>query len=535
MLTKIHLHFELKLSHLKSEKEKRSQRAALKKDKIESKLEQLSIQSAPSQISKSEEKKKENEEPAQVQPSPKVKPTQNKKSKNKKKRQRGNKKKKIDANSQDRIAENSEKFHEINDSTVGIKSEAKIEVPQTNDILMLSDDHSQEQPFISKPISNISIDPHFQDEAYIYPTEAILIPPAITAVMSLVTRLEARAYIVGGYPRDILTNSAHISNDIDLIVELSHNEIITCFAAYHPQPGPFEGLFIIEIDGVKTDIISVPKGFSLRENAEKRDFPFNAIFLDQNGRCYAPLEKTRHFLINIANPQFELISDNPYELFKQNPICMLRVIDFATRMNQFIPFVLQNTIKQCGVYLRDLPFKAFKAHFIKLFYKQNALANFFNMMRTRLFHHIFRGLDINYKIDCKQDSLIREYIVAQLKNWDNATDLKPLSGLFSIFFFPSFVRKLDNQLPDGRRDSIVTNTILNDYTQFLGVLTQDFVNYPLEGIVKQALVQHLQYYDQFVEYSIQRQNALSNRRARVNNRAQLGDYIEGAPKNWSLD
>lgn len=524
ILFEIHHFFYQKVSSLKAIKEKRAHHAALKKAKLESKAEQVFIENSPSEISKPEKNKKE-EETSQPQPV-KVKANQKSNTKKKKKRHRGKKSNKSNPTTQPQITE---RFDNITDNPV-------LSEPSIQEDTKTSDNSDEEQPsIINEPILVNIIDPYAQDEAFLYPTDEINIPPAIKAVMGLVTDEGYRAYIVGGYPRDILSNSADISNDIDLIVELTHDEIMTCCAVYNPQPGPFEGLYTIDIDGVKTDIISVPKGFLLKENAEKRDFPFNAIFLDPKGRCYAPLKKTWDYLSNIANPQFELISDNPYELFKQNPICMLRVIDFSTRLKQYIPDMLQKAIQQCGVHLRDLPFKAFKSHFIKLFYKQNALNNFFNMMRTQLFHHIFKGLDINYQIDCKQKSPIREYMVAQLKNWDHSTDLKPFSALFSIFFFPSLVRKVGKVNPDRSRDLVVTTMTINEHTEFLEELAKDFASYPLNEHVKVSLAQHLTYYDQFVEYSIQKQNALNHhQRSRANRPPQLGDYIKGAAKGSPL-
>lgn len=523
ILIDIYGHFYQQVSTLKIMKDRRAQQAAHKRAKTQSKLKALSIGNTPS-IKPESTESKETESP-EPQSKPKIKQSQ--KPSTKKKKRTRSKKKKIEIIPNIETTEPFENPAECGNLNIIIESEDKIQHTDNADIL-----HEQELSISSEHIAIVNIDPYAQDESFIYPAAEIHIPPAIAAVMSLVTERGSRAYIVGGYPRDVLSNSTQVSNDIDLIVELTQEEIMSCFETYYPQPGPFEGLYIIEVDNVKTDIISVPKGFSLKENAENRDFPFNAIFLDQRGRCYTPLQKTRNFLDNIATPELELISDNPYQLFKDNPICMLRVIDFATRMKQFIPDMLQNAIRECGVHLRDLPFKAFKSHFIKLFYKQNALNNFFNIMRTRLLHHIFNGLDINYETDCSRKSFVRKYIVAQFKNWDQATNIKPLSTLFSILFFPSFVRKVGRPLADGSRDAVVTNTIINEHTHFLHELTKDFVNYPLETIVKESLRQHLAYYDQFVQYSIQRENAMnSHQRPRVNKDPQLGDYINDAGKS----
>lgn len=146
-----------------------------------------------------------------------------------------------------------------------------------------------------------------------------------------------KSYLVGGFVRDAILGVE--SKDIDLVC-LNDERDLYKSSDYHAKlkidlvsglrcdPSEitikvnphFEQLLIIVIKGFRYDVF-FSKAKSLEEDAENRDFSFNAIYLDVNTKlAYAPKNAIKHC------KRKKCFAINPEEFFR-DPVRLLRTIE----------------------------------------------------------------------------------------------------------------------------------------------------------------------------------------------------------------
>jgi poly(A) polymerase len=159
------------------------------------------------------------------------------------------------------------------------------------------------------------------------------------------SELKARAWIVGGYVRDLLLNRPH--PDVDVVVEDGKGlELARRFAqlAGAGEPVIFErfGTAQVTVPGHLVEFVSARsesyvtdsrkpdvRGATLDEDLRRRDFTINTLLMDFDGNVHDPLGSGRG---DLAARVLSTPAD-PVQTFSDDPLRMLRAIRFAAQLD----------------------------------------------------------------------------------------------------------------------------------------------------------------------------------------------------------
>ena len=163
-----------------------------------------------------------------------------------------------------------------------------------------------------------------------------MIPKIILKILNILEQNGFEAYIVGGFVRDTLFYKK--TNDIDIATNALPKDLVTIFGP--PNRKIKYGSYHRMIEGYTIDITTYrkeekyeegkPIAFSysnnLLEDAKRRDFTMNALYMNKNGNILDPCQGR----VSIDNKVLKTIG-NPKIRFEEDPLRILRAIRFASQ------------------------------------------------------------------------------------------------------------------------------------------------------------------------------------------------------------
>lgn len=172
--------------------------------------------------------------------------------------------------------------------------------------------------------------------------------PMLKKGVEIITRLEkeggpdARAYIVGGAVRDIITGEKE-PDDIDIATNVSVDKIEQIFGKSHDIGKNKEfGIVIVTIDGEDFEVAnfrsdgkysdgrrpdSIKIEMDFKTDAGRRDFTINAMGVDKDGNIIDYFDGQK----DIKNKVIRTVGD-PDQRFGEDYIRMLRAVRFGSRL-----------------------------------------------------------------------------------------------------------------------------------------------------------------------------------------------------------
>lgn len=189
-------------------------------------------------------------------------------------------------------------------------------------------------------------------------TKHILKNPVCVAAKKTAARSGIRAYIVGGYVRDLLLGKK--SQDVDFVVEgdgiAFAQDVLQQIASGH-QITVFKtfGTAHFVIDNIEYEFVGARResysknsrnpsveGADIEEDQQRRDFTINAMRIglnnDDTGQLYDPFQGQKDLRDGIIRTPLE-----PKRTFDDDPLRMLRAIRFASQLGFTIdPICLQS-------------------------------------------------------------------------------------------------------------------------------------------------------------------------------------------------
>lgn len=162
-----------------------------------------------------------------------------------------------------------------------------------------------------------------------------------------------KAYIVGGYPRDMYLKRA--GSDIDICTDATPKEIMNIFEEIITTNFEY-GAITISYEKIKFEITTFRKeenykSFrkptkikyveSLEEDIKRRDFTINTLCIDKNGNQIDLLNAKS----DLDNKIIRMVG-NPKEKLKEDALRILRAIRFATILDFELEPVLKAYIKK---------------------------------------------------------------------------------------------------------------------------------------------------------------------------------------------
>lgn len=170
-----------------------------------------------------------------------------------------------------------------------------------------------------------------------------------------------KAYIIGGYPRDLYLKRSSV--DIDICTDATPKEIINIFSEIVTTNSEY-GSVIISYEKVRFEITtfrtegkykdyrkpsSIKYIDNLEEDLKRRDFTINTLCIDKDGKEIDLLNAKS----DLDNKIIRMIG-NPKERLKEDILRILRAIRFATVLNFELEPVLKAYIKKYGPLLKKL-------------------------------------------------------------------------------------------------------------------------------------------------------------------------------------
>lgn len=188
------------------------------------------------------------------------------------------------------------------------------------------------------------------------------------------------AYIVGGYPRDLILNRK--SFDIDICTDATPKELKEIFKDSMLPKVEYGSVTVIyykirfEITTFRKDLkyenhrlpVKIKYIGKLIDDLKRRDFTINTLCIDKNGNII-DLLKGRH---EIESKIIKMVG-NPKHKLKEDSLRILRAIRFATILDFKLDDELIKYIKKYGYLLKELSYYRKREELEKIFLSSNAL------------------------------------------------------------------------------------------------------------------------------------------------------------------
>ena len=214
---------------------------------------------------------------------------------------------------------------------------------------------------------------------------------------------EQQAMFVGGSVRKYLLNQK--VDDIDIATTLKPNEIIKKFENSKitvKKTGIEHGTLTLVLGSNHFEITTLRKDISTdgrhasvlftdswENDSKRRDFTFNAIYLDQNGKIFDPQSGVK----DLKNKKIKFIG-NPDERIKEDYLRILRFIRFSIEYSNFD--FEQETLRAIQKNLSGIT-KLSKERIYSELKKILKLKNFYEIQKNREFLKIFNLIFPEFK------------------------------------------------------------------------------------------------------------------------------------------
>lgn len=172
--------------------------------------------------------------------------------------------------------------------------------------------------------------------------------PIFKLIGNTADRLELRAYVVGGFVRDLLLQREN--KDIDIVVvgngvefaqvvakDFDNDCSLSVFRNFGTAQIKFDD-WIIEFIGARKESYRrdsrkpIVENGTLEDDQNRRDFTINSMYLSLNSDNYGELYDPFNGIQDLQNMLIRTCAD-PQITFDDDPLRMLRGIRFATRLN----------------------------------------------------------------------------------------------------------------------------------------------------------------------------------------------------------
>tara|TARA_B100002051_G_scaffold259019_1_gene278027 strand:+ start:8820 stop:10244 length:1425 start_codon:yes stop_codon:yes gene_type:complete len=254
--------------------------------------------------------------------------------------------------------------------------------------------------------------------------------------------LNFKAYIVGGYIRDLLLNkSIDDITDIDITVDGNYLEYAKALAKALNLKNviPFEQFRTAKImdDEIQIEIAQTRKESyysqsrkpivekaSLEEDLYRRDFTINAIAASLNSNNFGSLIDPLKGIKDL-NKGLIITPLDPDETFSDDPLRMLRAIRFAAQLDfQIAPNIL-DSIHNIKKRIEIISWERITEEIIKSLKTEKPSIAFYHFKETGLLKYIFPELNVMSGVEVINGMSHKDVFIHTLQVVDNAAKLSP--------------------------------------------------------------------------------------------------------------
>ena len=280
-----------------------------------------------------------------------------------------------------------------------------------------------------------------------------------------------KAYIVGGYPRDLILNRECF--DIDVCTDATPKELKDIFKDSMLPKVEYGSVTVIyhkvrfEITTFRKDLkyenhrapVKIKYIGNLIDDLKRRDFTINTLCLDKDGN-----------IIDLLNGRKEIESKiikmvgSPKQKLKEDSLRILRAIRFATILDFELDEELKKYIKQYGYLLKELSYFRKREELEKIFLSPNAL----------------KGIELTKELELDKH--------LEISNLDNLKITSSIIGVWAqldvedIYTFSNHEKTYIKQIKE-----LMNKEILDDYNLYKYGLYVSSVAAEIKGIDKKIV------------------------------------------------
>lgn len=282
-----------------------------------------------------------------------------------------------------------------------------------------------------------------------------------------------KAYVVGGYVRDLYLNKR--STDVDICTNATPKELKEIFGEAM-LPSVNYGSVTVRYKNIRFEITTFRKDIKYENNRlpvkikyideliddlKRRDFTINTLCMDQNGDIIDLLEARK----DLDNKIIRMVG-NPKKRLKEDSLRILRAVRFATVLNFELDANLKKYIKKYGYLLKKLSYYRKQSELEKIFTNNNAEYGIFLLKELDLVKY----LELN-----NVDSLV--IIPSLIGIWSQL-------GVENIYSFSNQDKKIINDLKELKNKDIYDKKILYRYGLYTCSIAAEIKRVPKKIITK---------------------------------------------------
>ncbi len=357
-----------------------------------------------------------------------------------------------------------------------------------NDLIQETAAMSLEDPDISQLVTELSR-LRSEAESHHVPDRKVNVDEKFKNILSRFNEHGIRAYLYGGYPRDLLL--LRKPRDGDIVVFCSKQ-----------QAQAILGQDCVE--NMNSDKQLVYKGEDLRCEAEdltlsdfvnQLDFTINAFLVDSKGNVFAPIANS---LADLSKSALYTIGQ-VNESFATDPRRMYRCISQSFCLFAKAPLHYNEALVQNACYLTKLPFAAFRKNVLNLFRQGYAKNTVVYLSDSKLLQHIMPPLK---QLEFSQEEL--SWFEAECEKIDKAEG-HPVrfDALIAMFLSPVIMCEAKMQ-PDLSLQAIIDKTIKEMFLPFSEPLEESLLK------SMSALLHH--YYGKYIVHKFEQIVLYQNQR-----------------------
>ena len=292
-------------------------------------------------------------------------------------------------------------------------------------------------------------------------------------VLQKINEHDFKAYVVGGYVRDLYLNKR--SMDVDICTNATPKELKEIFGDAM-LPSVNYGSVTVRYKNIRFEITTFRKDIKYENNRlpvkikyideliddlKRRDFTINTLCMDSNGEIIDLLGAKE----DLDNKVIRMVG-NPKKRLKEDILRILRAIRFATTLNFELDNNLKKYIKKYGYLLKKLSY----------YRKQSEL------------ERIFTSNNVEYGIKLLKELDLVKYL--ELSNIDNLVITPSLIGIWSqldvkdIYSFSNQDKKIISDLNKLKDKDLYDKKVLYKYGLYTCSIAAEINKIPKKIITK---------------------------------------------------
>lgn len=280
-----------------------------------------------------------------------------------------------------------------------------------------------------------------------------------------------KAYIVGGFPRDLILNRKSL--DIDICTDATPKQLKEIFKNSMLPKVQYGSVTVIynkvrfEITTFRKDIkyenhrlpVKIKYIVNLLDDLKRRDFTINTLCMDKDGNIIDLLDGRKE----IEDKKIKMVGNPKYKL-KEDALRILRAIRFATILDFEIDSKLKKYIKKYGYLLKELSYFRKKEELEKIFLSTN----------------VQKGIDLIKEL--KLDSYL------ELSNLDKVVITSSAIGIWAqlevdnIYVFNNHEKEFLKQIKSLLKENNLSNETLYKYGLYISLIVGE-----IKGIDKKLI------------------------------------------------